>query len=1399
MFNPVSTYRLQFNKEFTLKDFKAIVPYLKKLGVSTIYASPILAAIPGSMHGYDGVNPHQINPEIGTEEELKAINKILKEHGMQWLQDIVPNHMSYHPNNRWLMDVLEKGNKSKFFNYFDIDWSSPLYDGRVMAPFLGASLDDVIGKGELTIEFIDGRLVFKYYDAFFPLSPHSYEKLFNQENKVLPHELQQILDQIKSIQNLQPNDYGVQWENIKEKLFSFIKADDLQHLIQDANKNASLLKEISFQQVYALCGWQETDSQINFRRFFTINSLLCLNIQDPEIFATYHKYIFDLMEAQIFQGLRIDHIDGLSDPGLYLNQLRELAGPEAYIVVEKILKPEEDVPKSWPIQGNTGYDFLALANNLLSNKRNEKQFANFYKKLSNNKASIAEQVRQKKTNILFKQMAGELENLTRLFIATGLPDHGITRETIKQAIAQILIYCPVYRYYGNAFPLDKDESAALKELFDAIQADKPKLVDALSLIQRVVLDVSRADERTIEKGLQFYQRLMQFSGPLMAKGVEDTLMYTYNSFIGSNEVGNSPEYFAISPDQFHAAMVSRQAHWPLSLNATATHDTKRGEDVSARLNAITDLPEEWFSAVETWQELNRNLKVNGAPDANDEYFIYQTLLGTFPFGEEDEKTYEQRLHAYLVKAVREGKVNSNWAAPDEAYEKAVCNFTSAILDKTTPFWESFDNFFKRIADFGIINTLSKVALKFTCPGVPDVYQGCELWDFSMVDPDNRRPVNYTQRLTWIDQFTSQQGTATQEAVLKLWEERSNANIKLWLVHLLLKERKGNPDFFEKAEYVPLATKGKYKDHVFAFARRHKQEWFVVVLPLNLASLCKLQKTELKEINWKDTQVLLPAGAPQKWENLLVKNSGKQKGFLALNDIFTTIPIGILRLGLPETDRGAGILMHISSLPSAYGIGDFGKEARSFADFLHRSHQKYWQILPLNITEKENAHSPYSSISSMAGNTLFICPEMLAAQGLLHERELAKHHLPTNEEVDFQSAMELKVMFLSKAFDVFQREDKYSEERRAFENFSLREKAWLDDFALYVVIKNENGGKPWFQWPSELKNRQEAALKAFSDLHEGALKKIKWQQYMFSVQWHSLKAYCNNLGLQLFGDLPFYVSYDSADVWANPEIFSLDEEGKITGVAGVPPDYFNSDGQLWGMPVFNWEALKIDKYNWWIRRIRKNLELFDILRLDHFRAFYDYWQVPATEKTAKQGTWQPGPGADFFQVLKETFGDLPFIAEDLGDINEGVNRLRDDFKLPGMKILQFAFSEDMPDSIYIPHNYNSNYFVYTGTHDNNTTLGWFRQDAGKEERSNIEAYTSVKPTEKNIYHLLAKLAYASVAKTAIIPMQDVLGLDETSRMNIPSSTEKNWLWRMKKEQLTKNHEEKLRTWVNTFNR
>ncbi|RPD50571.1 malto-oligosyltrehalose synthase [Paracnuella aquatica] len=1407
MYNPKSTYRIQFHKDFTLAHLEQVYDYLRQLGVGTIYASPIFEAVPGSTHGYDSTNPLRINPEVGTIEQLRKISARLQKDDIGWLQDIVPNHMAFDVRNPWLFDVLEKGKRSRYNHFFDITWTGGiLHGGKLMVPFLGSSLEAVIEQGELGLQYSNGRIYLKYYDAIYPVKPRTYRMILEQGDGKKPQALEQLLDQLDDLHSVEdPVAYTTQWDEWRTQFTALEKTKPVQKFIDDsiaaASADKAAMTQIAEEQEYRLCHWQETDQRINFRRFFTVNGLICLNIQDSHVLEEHHRLIFDLVANDVFQGLRIDHIDGLYDPTEYLEALRHKTGEETYIVIEKILEPGEPMPHWWPIEGSSGYDFLAQVNGLLTYSGGEKLFTQFYHRLTEDHQSIAQHIYQKKHHILYEHMGGELANLYHLFMQSNLVDRralsSIHREDLKTALAEFLIQCPVYRYYGSSFPLNHEEAGEVHQIFQRIRRSGNAKEAALQVFENVLLHYPpHRDEVYNKNAAHFYKRCMQFTGPLMAKGVEDTVMYTYNRFIGHNEVGDAPEAFGLPVPAFHKIMQERQEQWPLAINGTSTHDTKRGEDVRARLNVLTELPKEWIAKVGEWQALAKPLKTADGPDGNDEYFIYQTVLGAYPMPGGDESDFENRLAEYLQKALREAKRFSNWTTPNEAYEGATIQFAKSLLQKGGKFWKSFQPFHQRIADAGIVNSLVQVLLKFTCPGVPDVYQGCEFWDLSLVDPDNRRPVDYNQRMAALQEMDGQRA---ETLIPELWKSRFDGRIKLWLTRELAQLRQKQSYIFSEGEYHPLEVTGQYKEHVIAFARKHRQQVFVVAAPLHTAALCAAQKkSDVLQLDWADTSIQLPDEADIAWDHIFDGTSAQLDGCIAIKDLFAHLPLAIMKGHVLDNERGAGLLLHISSLPSPFGIGDMGREAKLFADFLFRSNQKYWQLLPLNPTEAGQGHSPYSSISSRAFNTLLISPRSLMEDGWITPEEMEAAKLPPAPRVDYDLVEQKKAVLFEQAFQRFL-ETATEADRTAFAAFKEKETHWLEDFALFSALKKEQGGAAWFQWPEPLKQRNAAALKKATAAHAAELEKIAWLQWQASRQWHHLRSYCNDHGIRLLGDLPIYVSYDSVDVWSNRELFAIDEEGKMMGVAGTPPDAFSDDGQLWGMPVFRWDVLKEQGYQWWIERLRHNTELFDLVRIDHFRAFADYWEVPADAPSAKSGQWKPGPGADFFTAVQEALGGLPFVAEDLGEINKAVTDLRDQFRLPGMKILLFAFGDDMPRSDYIPHNYNPNFLVYTGTHDNNTVRGWFATEANDATRQRLEAYVGRGLSAAEVHLVLGQMAYASVAKTAILPVQDLMGLDESARMNMPGQGSNNWAWRLLPGQLNEGAEDLLKKWTELYNR
>ncbi|MBI4620780.1 MAG: 4-alpha-glucanotransferase [Desulfobacterales bacterium] len=485
-------------------------------------------------------------------------------------------------------------------------------------------------------------------------------------------------------------------------------------------------------------------------------------------------------------------------------------------------------------------------------------------------------------------------------------------------------------------------------------------------------------------------------------------------------------------------------------------------------------------------------------------------------------------------------------------------------------------------------------------------------------------------------------------------------------------------------------------------------------------------------------------------------------------------------------RGSGVLLHISSLPSPFGIGDLGPWAYRFADFLAETKQGFWQILPLNPAEPAYANSPYHATSVFAGNPLLISPELLVRDGFLAEEDIKPSPNFPEERVNYEEVVAYKKRLFSLAYEHFKKGGGNHE----YERFCQDNSNWLIDFALFLTLKAHFNGKMWSEWPSEIRDRKREALQPFKEKLLDKMEFHKFLQYLFFKQWLSLKLYCNHKGIHIIGDIPFYVEYDSVELWTNPDIFKLDGEKRPYAVAGVPPDYFSETGQLWGNPVYRWDVLRERDYNWWVQRIGHNLRLFDLVRIDHFRGFVGYWEVPAGESTAMNGRWVEAPAQNLFNTLLRKFPYLPMIAEDLGFITPDVREIINRFDFLSMKVLLFAFGNDLPTNPYIPHNIVKNCVIYTGTHDNNTVRGWFEKEATSEDKRRLFQYLGHEVSVEDIHWEMIRLAMMSVANMTIFPMQDILGLGETSRMNRPATTQGNWLWRLLPEQLTQDIVTKL---------
>ena len=924
---PVATYRLQFNPSFTFGDAQEIIPYLADLGISDIYASPIYKARTGSPHGYDVVDPNTINPELGGMESFERLIKEAKKREMGWLQDIVPNHMAYDHENQMLMDVLENGPHSRYSRFFDIEWDHP-YEGmkqRVLAPFLGRFGGECLENGEIRITYDEAGLTLGYYDLRFPLKIESYLTVFTHGLERLGQQLGsdhpdflKLLGVVSVLKTLpsgeKPNDRYEQIRFIKTGLWElYTKNHEIGRFIDEnisifngekgKPDSFNLLDALLAEQCFRLSFWKVATEEINYRRFFSINELICLRVEDAEVFSQTHSLIFKLVREQKLTGLRIDHIDGLYDPTQYLKRMREKAG-ELYVVVEKILDPGEELPLFWPIQGTTGYEFLNYVTGIFCKTSSNKAFDRLYARFTGLQSTYEDLVAEKKRLIMGKHMAGDVDNLALLLKRiSGRYRHGadITLYGLKRALVEIMALFPVYRtYISNEVFSDADREYMKDAIGKALESN-PALANELGFLQGFLLldfdDYLTEDERA--QWTHFVMRFQQFTGPLMAKGFEDTVLYAYNRLLSLNEVGGDPQRFGFSIKQFHAFNEQRASLWPHTLNATSTHDTKRGEDVRARINVLSEIPQAWARTVNTWRKLNRSKKkkVRGftVPDKNDEYFLYQTLIGALPFDEKEYPAFTERLKEYAVKAVREAKTHTAWLKPDNEYEAAFLSFIENILDPSedNQFLAAFLPFHRKAAFYGMLNSLSQTIIKLTVPGAPDLYQGTELWDLNLVDPDNRRPVDFGIRVKYLREIEARVDDGILELITQLRTTQHDGRIKLFLIYMILKARKEHSELFEKGNYAPLKVSGPLRDHLIGFSRNHGTLWALTVAPRFLTGLVKEGEYPLGRHVWADTSIHLPKGAPSLWRDAVTKQGVKGQGVLLAGEVMGHFPVTML--------------------------------------------------------------------------------------------------------------------------------------------------------------------------------------------------------------------------------------------------------------------------------------------------------------------------------------------------------------------------------------------------------------------------------------------------------------------------------------------------------------------------
>lgn len=925
---PRATYRIQFTAQFGFRQAHAIVSYLAALGISDVYASPIFKARKGSLHGYDVVDPNRLNPELGFQQDFEELCSEMGRYGMGWLQDIVPNHMAFDYQNAMLMDVLKNGECSPYYTFFDVDWEHP-YEalrGRLLAPFLGSFFGEALEHGEMSLEYdLDEGFRIRYYESFLPLRVESYVT-------VLGHRLSKLRDTLEKdhpdvikylgILNILKNLSSLENEPERSDQIAFAKrimrellqtseqiSQFLVENVQDFNgrqgepESFSLLDGLLSDQLFRLAFWKVATEEINYRRFFNVNELICLRMEDEAVFKTNHALILKLIQEKRFNGLRVDHIDGLYDPTRYLARLREAAG-DVYLLVEKILDLDEDLPLFWPVQGTSGYQFLNYVNGLFCRREHGRSFSRIYGDFTGLKAKFHDVLVEKKRLILGKEMAGDVDNLALLLKRISGRNRyarDITLYGLKRALVEVMAFFPVYRSYINRENVrDIDEryiDAAVTEAMSRI----PGLAKELTFIQRFLKrewdsPVSQGEQ---DQWMHFVMRFQQFTGPLTAKGVEDTALYVYNRLLSLNEVGGNPDRFGITTEEFHRFSRKCNRYWPQALNATATHDTKRGEDVRARLNVLSEMPRTWEQHLKLWSRLNqkKKKKVRGStvPDKNDEYFLYQTLIGAYPVDHRELPEFAGRIKQYIIKAIREAKVHTGWLKPDADYEEGYLAFIDILLQATgeDEFMQDFIPFQRTIARYGILNSLSQVLIKLTAPGVPDFYQGSELWDLSLVDPDNRRPVDFGKRRAVLAELKQNAKNGAASLIGELLRTREDGRIKLFLIWRALHARAAWPQLFQEGAYVPLRVTGKHKDHVVAFARTVNNAWAVTVVPRFLTGLISETELPLGDPVWGDTEVLVSAAAPRQWKHIVAGETIGIEASLPVSRALKQFPVALL--------------------------------------------------------------------------------------------------------------------------------------------------------------------------------------------------------------------------------------------------------------------------------------------------------------------------------------------------------------------------------------------------------------------------------------------------------------------------------------------------------------------------
>lgn len=936
---PRATYRLQFNHEFTFNDAARIVPYLARLGISHVYASPILKARPGSMHGYDVVDHSVLNPELGAREDFDHLIETLHQHELGLIVDIVPNHLGVMGNdNAWWLDVLENGPAARCAFHFDIDWrpNRGSMRDRILVPVLGDSYGIVLERGELQVEFdaAAGSFSIRYHDHRLPIDPREYPRVFTI---AIPDDLLPADDPnrgdfeslLTSFSSLSPREdtstdaVAVRYrdkEAHKRRLARLIeRSPEVLQYINDSVKtiNGTPGQSESFDaldalleaQAYRLSYWRVAVDEINYRRFFDVNDLAALRMNEPSVFEVTHKLIFELVDAGSIDGLRIDHSDGLYDPEEYFLRLQQRFGGEPgerplYVVTEKILAAHERLPESWLVHGTTGYDFAALTTTWLVCSDEELRMTRRYRQFTENEVPFDTLAYESKRLVMRSSLAAEVEVLaTQLDRIAQLDRHtaDFTRPALREAIREVIACFPVYRTYISARGVADEDRRIIHWATGVARRRSTGVEVSVFDFLRAVLLGEAAEGRPAshrQAMLEFAMKFQQVTAPVTAKGVEDTAFYRYNRLVCLNEVGGDPSRFVVTSSGLHQANLERAKTWPHSMLATSTHDTKRSEDVRARIAVLSELPELWKTHLSRWSQLNRGKRRQvddaPAPDHEDEYLLYQTLAGLWSPELDTEKTI-QRLQAYMTKAGREAKRSTSWINPNAEYEAAVSEFIVQLLSnpERNAFLRDFSTLAVTLAFFGRINSLTTTALKITAPGVPDFYQGTELPALTLVDPDNRVQVDFESAARRLDSL------AEVSDVGSLFEDADGARAKLYVTSKLLQLRAADADLFARGSYQPLQVEGERKDHVFAFARVREGRGIVVVLPRWTARLMQGEMTLPLGDVWGDTKVIVGStfsGTLQETltaEPVEIAPEGDERS-VRVAQLFARFPLSVLR-------------------------------------------------------------------------------------------------------------------------------------------------------------------------------------------------------------------------------------------------------------------------------------------------------------------------------------------------------------------------------------------------------------------------------------------------------------------------------------------------------------------------